>query len=47
MDSPIVPADAQHEIQFVLSLMHIANPGKPASPECDALRRLLTVPTLQ
>ncbi len=40
-----MPAEAQHEIQFQLSLLHISNPGQPPSPESDALAKLLTVKT--
>jgi hypothetical protein len=45
MERTYMPADTQSEIQFVLSLLHIANPGKPLSPECDALEQLLTAET--
>jgi hypothetical protein len=46
MDRSHLPADTQNEIQFALSLLHIANPEKPSSPECDALEQLLTAETI-
>lgn len=45
MEREYMPADTQNEIQFVLSLLHIANPGKPSSPQCDAVEQLLTAET--
>ena len=42
MERQPMPADTQHEIEFLLSLLHIANPGKPLSPKCDALEQMLT-----
>jgi hypothetical protein len=44
MDRSSLPADTQNQIQFVLSLLHIANPGR-SSPESDAVEQLLTVET--
>ncbi len=40
-----MPAETQHEIQFLLSLLRISNPGTPSSPESDALEQLLTAKT--
>ena len=41
MEHTYIPAEARHEIQFLVSLLKISNPGKP-SPECEALELLLT-----
>ncbi len=45
MNPSAMPAEAQHEIQFQLSLLHILNPGQPSTAESDALEQLLTVKT--
>jgi len=41
MDSTLSAA-AEKEIQFVLSLLNITNPGQPASEQSQALQELLS-----
>ena len=41
MDRPTLPASAQNEIQFLLSLLHISDPGQPASQHSAALEQWL------
>ena len=41
MDRPVVIAP-QNELQFLISLLHIANPGQPPSQQSWALEELLS-----
>lgn len=41
MDRLIDSHAAQNEIQFLLSLLRISNPGQPAPEASDAIERLL------
>jgi hypothetical protein len=42
MDSSATPLAAQSEIQFLLSLLRISNPGQPAPQATGAIEQLLT-----
>jgi len=44
MDRPTTLANAQNEIQFLLSLLHISTQGQPV-PQQTAIEQLLTVPS--
>ena len=39
MDRTTIPA--QNELQFLLSLLNIANPGKPGSQQTTAIEQLI------
>ena len=45
MDRSTIPAAAQTEIRFLLSLLHIAAPGEPATPQSAALEQLICANT--
>jgi hypothetical protein len=41
MDRPVTFPNIENEIQFLLSLLRISNPGEPAPRASDVIERIL------
>jgi hypothetical protein len=42
MDRNSLPPAAENEIRFLLSLLHIASPGQPETPQSSELEHLVS-----